>query len=304
MMCNNYSVVMMCTTETIKSVKKNYKYIKEWLNPKSIIIVANRKVEEIIAREHIDVQFIDEDQLYPEMNLNLIKEAIAFRTDENIASRRAGWYFQQFLKMAYCVVCQDDEYLIWDSDTVPTHYVEFHSENGKKIFDIKTEYHKPYFDTISKLVPMLEKRNNYSFISEHMLIDKKIMMELIDRIEQNSDIEGKTFWQKIINVIEKKHLGESGFSEFETYGTYVEYFHKDKYEIRKWESLREGTVFYAQGIDEKILSYLSKSYDAVSFEQHDLHLKLQKMFSHRCFQNLFMIDLFQKVKVFLADRMV
>lgn len=302
MMSNRYSVVMMCTTDTIKSLKNNYKHINEYLKPKSIIVVASKKVKNIIDEEYPDIQFIDEDQLYPQMNLKLIKETISLKIDGDIVPRRAGWYFQQFLKMAYCTVCEDDEYLIWDSDTVPTHYIDFYSENGKKIFDIKTEYHKPYFDTMNKLFPMLKKSNDYSFISEHMLIEKKIMLELISKIEQNPDIEGNVFWEKIINAIDLKHLGESGFSEFETYGTYVEYFYKDKYEIRKWESLREGTAFYKKGVDENVLRYLSKKYDAVSFEQHDIHIKLQKILSHKVFQNLFVINIFQMVKGFLAER--
>lgn len=298
-MCNSYSVVMMCTPDTIKGLKNNLKYIKEYLNPNSIVIVANKKVKNIINKENWDIQFIDEDKLYPNMSLQLIKETISLKSDDLSAVKRAGWYFQQFLKMAYCTVCDDEAYLIWDSDTVPTHFVEFYSKSGKKIFDIKTEYNEIYFDTMNRLFPMLKKKNNYSFISEHMLIDKRIMLELITSIEQNNNIEGNTFWKKIINAIEVEHLRGSGFSEFETFGTYVEYFHKDKYEIRKWESLREGTIFYGQGINESTLGYLSQKYDAISFEQHDMHIKLQKLFSHRVFQNLFMINIFQLIKRFL-----
>ncbi len=47
----------------------------------------------------------------------------------------------------------------------------------------KTEHHDPYFCTIDKLFDA-PKKADYSFISEHMIFNVKIMCELIAKIGQ------------------------------------------------------------------------------------------------------------------------
>lgn len=228
------------------------------------------------------------------MTYQTIKEKIKQQIGNEDAANCTGWYFQQFLKMAFCTVCSDENYLVWDSDTIPTKEVIMFNEKGKKYFDIKNEYHEPYFYTMNRLLPKLLKKNNYSFISEHMLFETNIMKELIVKIEDNLELEGTCFWEKIISAIRTEDILKSGFSEFETYGTYVEHFYVDKYTIRKWHSLRKGTIFY-KNVTKEQLKYLSYKYDAVSFENHEKHKKLQKIFAHKCFQNLFVINLLEKL---------
>ncbi len=169
--------------------------------------------------------------------------------------------------MNYCQICKQKYYLIWDSDTIPIKKVKMFSDDGIPYFNVKTEYHRPYFITMKKLIPKLRKKNHYSFISEHMLINTKIMKNLIKRIENNDNITGKHWFEKIINSIDIKDIPYSGFSEFETYGTFVNEFYKNSYKIRRWQSLRNGRYFY----NPKLFTYknakiLSKKYDAISFE--------------------------------------
>jgi hypothetical protein len=72
------------------------------------------------------------------------------------------------------------------------------NNNGKPIFDVKTEYHKPYFITLKKIFPELGKKYNYSFISEHMIINTKIMNNMIKRINFNKNLLGDIWYEKII----------------------------------------------------------------------------------------------------------
>ena len=169
--------------------------------------------------------------------------------------------------MQYCQICKEEYYLIWDSDTIPVKEVNMFSDDGKPYFDVKTEYHKPYFITMKNLFPELGKKNNYSFISEHMLIKTKIMKKLINRIDNNSNILGDKWYEKIINCININDLKHSGFSEFETYGTFVNEHYKHFYKIRTWKFLRNGKYYY----NPKFLTFndtlnISKNYDAISFE--------------------------------------
>jgi hypothetical protein len=48
-----------------------------------------------------------------------------------LAGDRYGWYVQQFAKMGAMFIEKDyDEYLIWDSDTLPTRHLAFATDAG------------------------------------------------------------------------------------------------------------------------------------------------------------------------------
>ncbi|NLL79353.1 MAG: hypothetical protein GX234_06140 [Clostridiales bacterium] len=293
---NEYKVVMLCTADTVRNIEKYLSIWKELLKPKAVVIIGSKAVGKWLEEERVEVEFKNEDELYPGMTFQHVKDRIRYRTDNPAAVERTGWYFQQFLKMAYSMQCKEESYLVWDADTVPTHSVEMTDKTGRYYFDIKTEYNKAYFDTLSRLFPQLKKKNTYSYIAEHMLFHAEIMRELISAIEGNDAVEGKDFWEKILHAVAVKDIPNSGFSEFETYGTYVEYYHADAYRTRKWKSLREGTVFFGTGITRGQMEYLRKEYDAVSFEQHAMHQKMARLLSRKPFQRLWFIRLFEGIK--------
>ena len=184
-----------------------------------------------------------------------------------IDTNRLGWYQQQFLKMGYSRICKNDYYLIWDSDTFPTKKIEMF-ENGTPIFDMKTEHHSAYFITMNHLFDNLHK-SKYSYISEHMIIKTEFMKKLLDDIENNKKIPGKMFWEKILISIDKSDINKSGFSEFETYGSYVDTKFPNFYKHRKWNSKRDMTIFYGNisNMDENDFNWVSKDYDAITFEK-------------------------------------
>ena len=140
--------------------------------------------------------------------------------------------------MEYCKICQDEYYLIWDSDTIPVKKVSMFNNYGIPYLDVKTEYYKPYFITMKKIFPNLGKKYKYSFISEHMLIKTDMMKNLINKIEVNNNILGNIWYEKIINSIDINELPYQGFSEYETYGTFVKKYYHKFYDIRLWKSLK------------------------------------------------------------------
>ena len=60
------------------------------------------------------------------------------------------------------------------------------------------EYSEPYFSTMKNIFPELGKIYNYSFISEHMIINTKLMENMINRIADNKNLLGDTWYEKII----------------------------------------------------------------------------------------------------------
>lgn len=264
----NYKMNLIIPISSIdfEKVKVNYKFYKKYIfGINNLVFIGNEEVEKLINEYHSifeKTKFINEKSL---IDVDRIKKLIEKRNQEAI--KRSGWYIQQFLKMQYCKLCKDKYYLIWDCDTIPIKKVIMFNNDRKPYFDVKEEYNKPYFTTMEKLLPELGKKYNYSFISEHMLIRTKIMKNLINRIENNINIYGDKWYEKIINSINIDDLPKSGFSEFETYGTFVNVHYNDSYKIRKWKSLRGGKYYY----NPKFFSFkdgqkISDKFDAISFE--------------------------------------
>ena len=111
--------------------------------------------------------------------------------------------------MAYSRICKNEYYLIWDADTIPIKSIQLF-KNNHPFFDMKTEHHIPYFQTIKRLLPDL-KFSNKSYISEHQMIKTEYMKNLLDEIENNSELKGKLFWEKILMAINLRVSITQGF---------------------------------------------------------------------------------------------
>lgn len=235
------------------------------------------------------VRFLEEDSILP---FNAVHEVMEQALKEVLRGRElprgiTGWYYQQFLKMQYASVCEEDYYLVWDGDTIPCRsFSMFHEELGIPYLDLKTEYHKAYFDTLSRLIPGMHKCIEKSFISEHMLIGREIMRQLIREMEANREIPGKAFWEKVIHAIDVQDLQTNSFSEFETYGTYVALRRPESYRLRNWHSFRYGGVFYSlDTISDADYEWLGKDFHAISFEKGDFVREDQKnLFDNKKYQ--------------------
>ena len=247
---------------------------------KKLIIVGPEEIEKLIPFDS-RIKVLCEDYI---VDKHQIKKIFSSRTRGDNCNARMGWYLQQFIKMAYSRICEDMYYLIWDSDTVPLKNVILFDKKDCPVFHVKTEYHKPYFEVINKLIPGLHKQIEGSFIAEHMLVKTEYMLSLISTIESNKNIEGNSFEEKILRAIDIKDLCDCGFSEFETYGTFVQYKYPLTYTISIWNSLRFGGFFFPySNLRERDIDWLSKKYDAISFEKNH-HLNY---FSNVARSNLF-----------------
>lgn len=252
-----YTLVMPTIKTDIAKIINNLEAFFEYLPIKNIVIIGAEEIRNSMPND-ARLSFMDEkDIIDKDRVIQILKERCA--GSEN----RAGWYYQQFLKMSYSEICNEDYYLIWDSDTIPVHKVSM-VEKGHPVFDMKTENHKAYFRTIHRILPGFSKLGNKSFISEHMLISVDLMKSLIKEIEA---VSKENYIFTIINAINVKDLG-CGFSEFETYGTYVCTKYPKLYKQRIWKSLRDGSIFFKKSvISNKERIWLSQYYDAISFEK-------------------------------------
>lgn len=286
----DYDALVVITPSDFERVSLLFKRIKNLLPVRRIKVIGSDGVKKILdGLMYEDVDFINENDLISFDSVsgymsNVMKE---YLDEKSIPRGFVGWYYQQFLKMKYSSICEDEYYLTWDGDTVPCKEFTMFSSAVVPYFDLKTEFHEEYFDTISKLFPGLGKVIEKSFISEHMLFKSSIMKKMIDDIEANDSIEGNLFYEKIISAIGSYNLENTAFSEFETYGTYVATRYPMEYKLRNWHSIRYGSVYFkSEDLTDEDFRWLGNDFDAVSFEKNqDFIPEINAIFMNADYRN-------------------
>lgn len=178
---------------------------------------------------------------------------------------RFGWYFQQFIKIeALKNIKKDEIFVIWEADTIPLKKIIFFKSKKILFYKGNEHPHKPYFDLIKKSFSY-NRMIKYSLIAQCLAFKGVWMKSFFNYFIKNHKVNWKIFFINNIDFIEK-----SGFSEYETLGTF---FYKNfgkniKIIKNNWCRLGYSEVgslnsFYFQ--KEK----LSKKYCFISFENWD-----------------------------------
>lgn len=261
-------------------LKKNIQFIEKNLNPENIYIITNVQNFFLLENSSSRLKLLDENKLIDGLNFAIVRKALL----EHMGLNMAGWYFQQFLKMAFSLTEYANKYyLVWDSDTVPLNHIDFLSPEGKYYFMPKTEHNDAYFTTIDNLFEAPRKAD-YSFISEHMVFDVQIMKELINTIANSTvkDCSQDAPWfVKAIYANTAKHI--QGFSEFETYGTYCLNYHPNSFELRTFRTFRRGGLIYGMLASVEEIESLKNDLDTCSFELYDYPVSLHRKMIQLCF---------------------
>ena len=259
----NFDAYIISAVSDFDVLKKNIPYIKKNIPAERIFIVAKeRPSEEVLS----GCYFLDENSIIDGMTYKAVSEKI---TSLGADGKHSGWYLQQFIKLGISKTCEKKFYLVWDCDTIPLHPIDFFDAKNRPYFNLKREYKARYFKTIKKMLG-LKKQEHASFISEHMLFDTELVKELIQHIENSISLKGTTFWEKILFAsLSEKSESERNFSEFETYGTFIEHFYPQRYAKRKLATLRYGAEFFGDTPSEELLTWCAKSLDTISFEKYE-----------------------------------
>ncbi|SEQ15658.1 DUF6492 family protein [Butyrivibrio sp. TB] len=275
-----YDAIIVQTPDDFKRMTGHHERMCRLLPADRVFFVGRSEIADLLANERENYPedsaikkagFINENDILPfDAVHEIVCEIVKRDMGGQVPGRNiTGWYYQQFIKWAYSNISDNKYYLVWDGDTIPCREFSMFSDDDHPFFDTKHEYHKPYFDTISKILPELSKCIDRSFISEHMIMDCDLVKELTSRIEANEGINGSSFWEKVLWSLSASELMDSGFSEFETYGTYVMSHHKDAYILRSYNSMRYGAMFFDKDkISDRDFDWLSKDFYAISFEKN------------------------------------
>ena len=267
-------------------LRKNLYFINKNLSPRNIYIITNKSNFGLFRKVKENIILIDEDNMLPGLTFGTIKNVVKSHLGVNLT----GWYFQQFLKMAFSLTqYAKDTYLVWDSDTVPLNPISFVDKEGHYLFAPVKDFNAAYFETIDRLFPA-PKKSDSSFICEHMLFDVHIMKELISVLAKATlnNCAAETPWYlKCVYAVEPGCFQSQGFSEFETYGTYCMNYHPDVFLFRKIRNFRKGGLIYGTLGSREEIESLSVCLDTCSFELYtypvSIHRRLlQKLFFTYC----------------------
>ena len=285
---SNFDLVIPVAGKDCLFLRRNLNLLKKNINPDKIYIITNKRYFVYFINLGRYVKLINEDLLINCMTFDRLSNCLL---SIGLDRQQTGWYFQQFLKMGFALskYATNRYYLTWDADTMPLNKVHFFDNRGKPFFTLKEEYHKPYFITINRMLN-LDKQISDSFISENMLFDVKIMTELISKI-QSSEIEGKNWYEKIIKSLPKQE--KNGFSEFETYGTYVLNYYPEKYSLRKLTSYRDCGLLFSRSLIKTQVNKLSRKYTIISLEHKDRPKSIKGL-----------VDYFEKSVVFIFNKLL
>jgi FkbM family methyltransferase len=253
------TLISVCHPKHIKIWKITSKHILKYIKADNyIVVVPDKNINDFNSYTHPKFEIISENNLLINFNLDKLR----LKIDKN----RISWYKQQFIKLELLFRLKSNEKaILWDADTIPFKNLEFFSEDGSLIFYPSHEFHSPYFIAINKLLGM-NKIIKESFISQCFPITYEISSNFFRHIESHNS----TSWYDA--VIECIGINEtSGFSEFESIGTFIthNYFdliswHNSSWSRLGYNELKKNGLRFNQIENNNTL--LSK-FDYLSFEK-------------------------------------
>jgi len=167
-----------------------------------------------------DITFVDE-KLFP-----FDKKTIG----EYAPNGRAGWYFQQFLKLYFFRIMGEkvlNNLLIVDADLTFIKKTTFF-KGDKPLYNFEVGYHEPYYEILERVFGFGKQISSLSGTVHHMMFQRKYVDELLDFKFKSGE---KVFWKEIMDNIDMST--ESGFSEEDLYLNYMLKYYPDKIKIRK-----------------------------------------------------------------------
>lgn len=174
----------------------------------------------IIGNENPNIEgtvFIHENDISNLITLEQIKSIWNLKNKK--VAHRAGWLYQQFLKLAAPEYISNlhDNFLISDSDIIFVNnpYDICEETNFPYARAYTNEYHAPYREHYSRLLKE-ECTAGFSFINHQMICNTKYLKELKNQIE---NIHNKIWYEAIMDTL--NYDESSNFSEYDLYGNWM-----------------------------------------------------------------------------------
>lgn len=252
-------IVTVCAGKDLENIATCIHSLNKNLKVGTIYVITNN----INAVPPIDnVVSIDENDIISKQAVDELKK-IKFPYSE----KRFGWYFQQFLKMEFSrsKYCKND-YLIWDADTILLKNISFINDNKILFTSGEEKLNSHYVDTYKKLLK-IEQHFSFSLISQHLFVNKNVMIEMLNKIE---NLHHFYFADAIL-----KNINGDSYSLFSEYETYINYFANTRtnYQLIKRSWFRNAASICKFGSSLEKISRTFPDCDYVAMEKFDTTLK-------------------------------
>ena len=261
-------VVAACLKRDLPKLARAHENLRRFVAMKQLHVITARKdfgdFKNVLGG---GVALIDEHEMIPGVTLAALKVIPLARL-----SQGHGWYFQQFLKFQFAFHQPDDDYyLIWDADTVPLRPLEFFDAQGRMLLTKAQEFHRPYFQTYENILGRPAQRE-FSFISQHQLVQKSVLREMLAEIERHCPGDENWAWKIMRNLGGE---GSNRFSEYETYGHFLKEKYPERAVFRDLPWLRRGASECGRNPTPTQLSKLGEKFFYASFEDSESFYRTQ-----------------------------
>ena len=210
---------------------------------------------------------LDENEVIPGVTYSSLSERgeKLKQIGQKEGSNRVGWYLQQYLKLGVALHVKDlsEYYLVWDADNIATRPLELVKETTKSenyavrfcanpVTHKSTGYAKFYKRIVGdKLMkpggyPKDPKGDSFNYVCGFMVMKKEYVREMTNYIThylktgadshllQHLREEEKRFpWDihAVANEVATVEGGHYYFSEYDTYGSWVQKMHSDEHQV-------------------------------------------------------------------------
>ncbi len=237
--------------------------------------IKSKKYVAIVPRPELDIfklisptsyEIVSEDDVISGVTLATVRDRLP-----DVLFERAGWYFQQLLKIQYLRSMSPGEVgVIWDADTIPLKALRFWDNSGRLILRTgvhKPEIHPPYFGLIRDVLG-LGQVGNASFISQCFPARFEWVNDFCCEIESRS---GVVWWEAVLAHI-SKNPSYCAFSEYESLGTFVAHNYPDAITLQKGRYYRPyNALFSLSELDSEGSRSLIKNqhYEYVAYDAYE-----------------------------------
>ncbi len=156
-------------------------------------------------------------------------EGLIERCNDGQPFERAGWLYQQLLKLSVNQLSDREACLILDGDTVFVSPVAF-EENGRFILNITDGYAAEYDPSTSKLLGS-KRLSSFSFVAHHMLFRMNLLRGLHEHLEQRFKLP----WiDAILQNLDLKSFFP--LSEYELYANWALMQDRKHHKVEYWHN--------------------------------------------------------------------
>lgn len=179
----------------------------------------------------------------------------------NHFKNRAGWVLQQILKVAGALHSSMDFTMVVDSDTLILRQRNWIIDGKSSVLTPSDEFNPDYYLFLQKL-GVGSELPVHTFVSHHMLIEKKFLIDALSCIGANSvsDLVDICITQADTNSFSPLCV------DYELYAQFMIENHPERIQLEKWANLGIPVKYFNYFRSKKYpIKILSKFYDSISF---------------------------------------